>query len=217
MKKSAPAALPGPPRSLARAAAEMAQGGSQLALADLVPDPQNRRTHTARNLEMVAAALQEVGAARSIVVDEANTVLAGNGVVEAAGVAGITQVRIVETDGTELIAVRRRGLSEEQKRALAIYDNRTAELAEWNWEQLQADVAAGLDLAPWFSSAELKSAIGSSAATPRGGTDQDDHPAMRATSIVVGDIFTLGRHVLACGDCRDTTLAGRLCPTGCRC
>src|SRR4026208_1231298 len=101
---------------------------------DLVPDPANRRSHNPRNLGMVVDALQQVGAARSIVIDENNVILAGNGVTEAAAEAGITQVRVVEADGQELIAVRRTGLSAAQKRALAIYDNRTGELATWNVE-----------------------------------------------------------------------------------
>jgi len=100
---------------------------------------------------MVSDALRAVGAARSIVIDEDNVVLAGNGVTEAAAEAGITKVQVVDVDGSTLVAVRRRGLSVEQKRALAIYDNRTAELATWDAGQLQADLDAGLDLHPWFS------------------------------------------------------------------
>jgi hypothetical protein len=80
---------------------------------------------------------------------------AGNGVVAAAPGAGIGFVRIIEARGDELIAVRRRGLSDDQKRRLALHDNRTAELAEWNPEQLRMDAAAGLELAPWFSDDEL--------------------------------------------------------------
>jgi hypothetical protein len=122
---------------------------------DLVADPENRRKHNPRNIGMVVDALQKVGAARSIVIDEDNVILAGNGVTEAAAEAGITRVRVVESSGDEIIAVRRSGLTAEQKRSLAIYDNRTAELAEWNPEQLDADVLAGLDMKPWFSEAEL--------------------------------------------------------------
>src|SRR5687768_9857621 len=103
---------------------------------DLIPDPANRRKHNPRNLGMVVDALHQVGAARSIVIDEDDVILAGNGVTEAAAEAGITRVRVIEADGQELIAVRRRGLTEAQKRALAIFDNRTAELAEWDAEQL---------------------------------------------------------------------------------
>src|SRR5437870_4756050 len=59
-------------------------------LADLTPDLQNRRAHTPRNLAMIVDALQQVGAARSIVIDEDDVVLAGNGVIAAAADAGIT-------------------------------------------------------------------------------------------------------------------------------
>jgi hypothetical protein len=121
---------------------------------DLLPDPQNRRTHPDRNRAAIRASLQDVGAARSIVIDETNTVLAGNGVVEAARELGLP-VRIVESAGDEVIAVRRSGLDPEQKRRLAMHDNRTAELAEWDVQQLTADRDAGLDLSPFFSDVEL--------------------------------------------------------------
>jgi ParB-like chromosome segregation protein Spo0J len=121
---------------------------------DLRADPQNRRTHNPRNVGMVVDALHAVGAARSIVIDEHNVVMAGNGVVEGAMEAGIHKVHVVEADGSTLIAVRRVGLTEEQKRVLAMYDNRTAELADWNVEQLQLDAAGELTLEPWFSERE---------------------------------------------------------------
>lgn len=105
---------------------------------------------------MLVDALQKVGASRSIVIDEDNGILAGNGVVEAASEAGITKLQVVEVDGDTLVAVRRRGLTPEQKRDLAIYDNRTAELAEWNIEQLAADLQNGEDLTAFFFSEELK-------------------------------------------------------------
>ena len=56
---------------------------------DLTPDPENRRAHNPRNLGMVVDALHAVGAARSIVIDEDNVILAGNGVTEAAAEAGV--------------------------------------------------------------------------------------------------------------------------------
>lgn len=121
------------------------------ALDELRSDPQNRRAHPDRNVEMVADALRAVGAARSIVIDEDDVILAGNGVTQAAVDAGIQHVRVIESDGTELIAVRRRGLTPEQKRALALFDNRTAELAEWNVDQLSADHDAGLDMQAFWT------------------------------------------------------------------
>jgi ParB-like chromosome segregation protein Spo0J len=122
---------------------------------DLIPDPKNRRKHNPRNLGMVVDALHKVGAARSIVIDEDNVILAGNGVTEAAAEAGITKVRVIEADGNELIAVKRTGLTVEQKRQLAIYDNRTAELADWDLAQLQEDAKADLDLSSFFTDEEL--------------------------------------------------------------
>jgi hypothetical protein len=124
-------------------------------LADLKPDPRNARKHNPRNIGMLVDALHQVGAARSIVIDETNTVLAGNGVMEAAAEAGITKLQIVEADGETVIAVRRRGLSAEQKQRLAIYDNRTAELAEWEPDVLRELQEQGADLSAFFREDEL--------------------------------------------------------------
>jgi DNA modification methylase len=148
---------------------------------------------------MVVDALQEVGAARSIVIDEDNVILAGNGVTEAAAEAGITKLRVIDASGDELIAVRRSGLSEEQKRALAIYDNRTGELATWNYEQLKADKDAGLSLQPFWT-VEEEIAILSHAEKSEGRTNPDSIPDVRATDITHGDMFELGSHRILCGD-----------------
>ena len=136
-------------------------------LRDLMPDPANRREHNPRNVGMIADSLQTVGAARSIVIDEDGVVLAGNATVEAASEVGIEQIRIVEASGHELIAVRRRGLTTEQKRALALADNRAAELATWDLDQLRADADAGLDLASFFQPAELADLLGADAPVPK--------------------------------------------------
>jgi site-specific DNA-methyltransferase (adenine-specific) len=180
-----------------------------VSVADLVADPTNRRKRTPRNVDMIVAALEQVGASRSIVIDERGEVLAGNGVVEACAQVGITKLQVVEADGDTIIAVRRRGLSDEQKRALAIYDNRTAELAEWNVDQLRADSAAGLDLQPFFFEAELRDLLGLSNVAA-GLTDPDALPQARPTDIVVGDLFILGQHRLLCGDSSDADAVAAL-------
>jgi ParB-like chromosome segregation protein Spo0J len=127
---------------------------------DLIEDPVNRRTHNERNVGMIVDALQAVGAARSIVIDEQNVVLAGNGVIDAAAQAGITKVQVVEADGDTIVAVQRRGLTGEQKRKLAMFDNRTNELSDWNPDQLREDKDAGLDLSPFFTEDELNKILG---------------------------------------------------------
>lgn len=124
-------------------------------LADLRQDARNRRKHTPRNVGMIIDALHEVGAARSIVIDETNSILAGNATVEAAAEAGIERVHVVDADGETIVAVRRTGLTEEQKRRLALYDNRAAELAEWDTEQIAADLEAGLNFDGLFTEQEV--------------------------------------------------------------
>lgn len=123
---------------------------------ELKPDDKNLRAHNPRNIGMIADAMQEVGAARSIVIDEDGTILAGNGAVEAAGQAGITKVKVVDVDGETIVAVRRKGLTARQKKRLAAYDNRTSELAAWNTDEVQkilADDAKALE--GMFESSEL--------------------------------------------------------------
>jgi DNA modification methylase len=175
-------------------------------LDELVPDPKNRRVHNPRNLGMIADALRAVGAARSIVIDEHNTILAGNGVTEAAREAGITRVRIIDAAGDELIAVRRSDLSDLQKRDLALFDNRTGELATWNTEQLREDREAGLSLRPFWTPEELAKLL----ASKTGRSDPNEIPAERATSIVLGDVFELGEHRLLCGDTVDPAAVARV-------
>jgi hypothetical protein len=106
-------------------------------------------------MRAVMKSLEEVGAARSIVIDEDGVILAGNATVEAAGQLGIENVQIVETDGNTLVAVRRTGLTNRQKERLAILDNRAGELAEWDATVLAELLEDGLPLDDLFHSEEL--------------------------------------------------------------
>jgi hypothetical protein len=144
-------------------------------LRDLTPDPENRRAHNPRNIGVIVDALHRVGAARSIVIDEHGVVLAGNATIEAAAEAGIENVRIIEATGDEIIAVRRRGLTPDQKRHLAIADNRASELAEWDVAQLQADADNGLDLSAFWSETELLDVLGDSAPPPKFEPEEPAH------------------------------------------
>jgi hypothetical protein len=129
---------------------------AQTHISDLHQDPRNARLHNERNLDMITASLTEVGTARSIVIDEDNIILAGNGTVLAAEKAGITNVRVIEAKGDEIIAVKRSNLTPEQKRKLAMFDNRAAELAKWDTEVLQELADGGLDLSNFFNNDELE-------------------------------------------------------------
>lgn len=124
-------------------------------IGELKPDPRNLRKHTPRNIGMVVDALHEVGFARSIVIDEENTVLAGNGVLDACGEAGITKLRVVEADGEEVIAVRRKGLTPTQKTRLAAFDNAAGTHSMWDADALDALAAEEFDFSGIFSDDEL--------------------------------------------------------------
>lgn len=101
-------------------------------IGQLIRDDRNARKHNEKNIGMIGDALQEVGAARSIVIDEKGVVLAGNGVLEAAGAVGITKLQVVDADGETIVAVRRSGLTAKQKKRLALFDNRTTETSVWD-------------------------------------------------------------------------------------
>jgi hypothetical protein len=163
------------------------QNPDSVELTELKPDPQNRRLHNARNLDMIAASLKSVGAARSIVLDENNQILAGNGVHEAAPAAGISRVRIIDADGDELIAVRRHGLTADQKRELAIFDNRAGELSEWNEEQLESDKAAGLSMQPFWTPEEEAAMASHAAAREIDGMARQSAATEPATEEPSGD------------------------------
>jgi DNA modification methylase len=168
-------------------------------MGDLRADPKNARKHGERNIGTIVTALKEIGAARSIVIDERNVVLAGNATVDAARQVGLTKVRVVDVDGDELVAVRRKGLTETEKARLALFDNRGAELAEWDAHvlaQLQAD---GVGLDGLFTDDELEALLPTSG-PPGGLTEPDFVPEIRQTDIQRGDIVQMGRHRLMCGD-----------------
>lgn len=118
-------------------------------------DEHNPREHNVRNMRMLRDSLEQLGAGRSILIDEDDIILAGNGVIDAAKEAGITKVRVIDADGTEIIAVRRTNLTPEQKRLMGYFDNRTGELAAWNAEQVAADASDGLDMGQFFMDTEL--------------------------------------------------------------
>lgn len=123
-------------------------------IADLKLDHKNARKRTDNSTRLIKESLERYGAARSIVIDEDNRILAGNGTIEGAKAAGIKNLRIIETDGTEVIAVRRSGLTEDEKVGLAIADNRTSDLSEWDNDMLR-QLSEDHDLTPWFENDEL--------------------------------------------------------------
>jgi hypothetical protein len=178
---------------------------------DLKSDHKNARKRTDRSAKLIAESLQRYGAARSIVIDEDNRILAGNGTIEGAKAAGIQNIRVIETDGTEIIAVKRTGLSEDEKIGLALADNRTSDLSDWDKDMLQ-QLSEEHDLAPWFDADDLAEILGEVEQLPAEGlTDADDVPEVPEEPITKpGDLWILGNHRLLCGDSTDVLAVERL-------
>ena len=100
-------------------------------------DKKNVRTHPDANKAAIKNSLSSLGAGRSILIDADDVLIAGNGVFEQAETLGIP-VRTIETNGKELIAVKRTDLyaDDEKRQALAIADNRLTDLSEFDTEAL---------------------------------------------------------------------------------
>lgn len=115
----------------------------QTTIEDLEFDDKNFNRHTEFGLSLVEKSLRQNGAGRSILIDKNNRIIGGNGVVEVAGQIGMNKVRIVESDGTEIIAVKRTDidLDSKQGREMALADNATgAADLQWDYDQLRQEL-----------------------------------------------------------------------------
>lgn len=108
---------------------------------DLKQDKRNYRKHNDRNLELIKKSVNEVGFGRSVVIDNENEIICGNGVVST--IDKKTPIKVIETDGSELIVVKRTDLStdDEKRKKLAILDNSTSDMSEFDIELLKTDFA----------------------------------------------------------------------------
>lgn len=101
-------------------------------------DKRNYRIHNDKNKALIAKSLDECGAGRSIVVDNEGEIIGGNGIYEA---WGDKPIKVVETDGTELVVVKRTDLAtdDERRKRLAVMDNSTSDSSEFDVELLKVD------------------------------------------------------------------------------
>jgi DNA modification methylase len=161
----------------------------------LIPYARNARTHSDKQVAEIAASIREFGWTNPVLVDGDNGVIAGHGRVLAARKLGLASLPVIELAG----------LSEAQKRAYVLADNKLAMNAGWDEEMLAAEVAdlvaLGVDLdVTGFGAGEVDKLLdlhqqGSA------GTFPDEAPEPPAVPISrTGDLWLLGEHRLLCGD-----------------
>lgn len=167
----------------------------------LKPYPRNARTHKKRQIRQIASSIEAFGWTNPVLVDCEGGIIAGHGRVEAARFLELTEVPTIRIDD----------LSEEQKRAYIIADNRLAELAGWDETvlatELQFLVSADVDIKvilTGFAGAEVDLLIEHL---------NDDDPEEEDDLVLVdpeappitrlGDLWILADHRLLCGDARD--------------
>lgn len=168
----------------------------QRKVADLIPFARNSRTHSEAQVAQIAASIREFGWTNPILTDGANGIIAGHGRLQAARKLGLTEVPTIPLDG----------LTDAQKRAYVIADNKLALNAGWDMELLSSEIeglgSEGYDLSLLgFSDDELAAML---ADKTEGLTDPDDIPEVPADPVsVLGDVWLLGKHRIVCGDSTD--------------
>ena len=109
-------------------------------MTDLKIDPKNYRIHTDKNKRIIRKSLEDCGAGRSVLVDKDNVLIAGNGVYGQAKELGLP-VRVVESNGEELIVVKRTDISseDEKRKILALADNHSSDTSMFDIETILED------------------------------------------------------------------------------
>lgn len=162
----------------------------------LIPYARNSRTHSDEQVAQIAASIREFGFTNPVLVDEEGGIIAGHGRVMAARKLAMLEVPVL------VLA----GLSETQKRAYVIADNKIALNAGWDEEMLRVELEAlsdadfDLDILG-FSNDELGLYFDDGTTEVEGLTDDDQVPEPPVNPVSkLGDVWLLGEHRLMCGD-----------------
>lgn len=173
-----------------------------LSIEVLRPNPNNARTHSKKQIRMISRAIDRFGFTNPILISESREIIAGHGRVEAAKVLGLGSVPTIKIEH----------LSESDRRAYIVADNRLAEKAGWDREILQIElqhiISADIDVEIiGFETAEVDLLLGEVVDRDREPESFDEQPPISRNSPAVtrnGDIWTLGltgkEHRLLCGD-----------------
>jgi len=170
----------------------------------LIPYARNARTHSDEQVAQLAASIKEWGWTTPVLVDEDGQIIAGHGRVMAARKLGIEHVPV-------MIA---RGWTEAQRRAYVLADNQLAANAGWDMDLLKVELSdldvEGFDLD--LIGFDDKTLAGLLEGQTEGLTDEDAVPEAPVEPVsVLGDVWTLGRHRLMCGDSTSVDHLQQLC------
>jgi DNA modification methylase len=174
-------------------------------VADLIPYARNSRTHSDAQVAQIAASVREFGWTNPVLVDGENGIIAGHGRILAARKLGMEEVPCIELAG----------LSDTQRRAYIIADNKLALNAGWDDELLAIEFAeladAGFDnLLTGFTQDEIDALTPEQ--IPEGLTDEDAVPEVQAEPVSkLGDVWLMGKHRVMCGDSTSIEALERLC------
>lgn len=169
-------------------------------LSKLVPYINNARTHSPEQVTKLRSSLREFGFVNPVIIDRDYGIIAGHGRVMAAKEEGIEEVPCVFVDY----------LTEAQKKAYIIADNRFAQDAGWDEELLRIEIEAlqGMDFdvgLTGFNDDEIADLFDANGKSEAEDDDFDLSAALEKASFVQrGDIWTVGRHRLMCGDATST-------------
>jgi hypothetical protein len=176
----------------------------RVSVQSLKPYPGNARRHSKAQIKQIAASIERFGFSNPVLVADDGEIVAGHGRVAAAKLLGIETVP----------AVRLSHLSEVERRAYVIADNKLALNAGWDRELLAIELQGLVDLdfeieLTGFSLAEVDIVLDEARESATDGADasiEDNIPAYRHEKPAVtqpGDLWILGRHKLICGDARE--------------
>jgi modification methylase len=180
-------------------------------LSDIEPDLLNANRHTERGNVMLRQSMEQFGFAEAGTLDKNNRIIGGNHRTEvSADVLAADEAIIIEVDGHQPVFIKRNDLdlSTDEGRQLSYYLNRSAQVSiDFDPERILADIEAGVELGDLFREDELKEILGEL------GREEPEDPEPPDISKAdelqekwgteVGQIWQLGEHRLACGDCTD--------------
>lgn len=180
----------------------------QTFLGELRPHPNNPRMHSKKQIRQIARSIKQFGFCNPVLVDDAKQIIAGHGRVQAAELLGLDAVP----------TCRLSHLSEADKRAYLLADNRLAEQAGWDRELLAIELQGLIELdvdieLTGFEMAEIDLILEEArevSGKPSGPEDQTPELSSGPTTSQTGDLWLLGSHRLLCWDARDKTAYDQL-------